>query len=241
MIELHHALGSTCSQRVRMALAEKALSWISRPIDFAKEEQLSARYLAINPNGLVPTLIHAGQAIADSSVIMEYLEDVFPERPLRPITALARARMREWCAYLDEVATPATRVPSFHYLFSTNLRAMDAQQRWRYAERRPLRRAFYHRIGAEGFQPDELEEAQRQLRETLLRAEAVLTRQPYLVDDALSLADLSLLPTMMRLQDLRMQALWSDCSGVQAWMARLIARPSFASAYPPGSRTLRCD
>jgi glutathione S-transferase len=74
VIELFHAHISTCSQKVRLCLAEKGLAWTDHPLDFAKAEHLTPAYLALNPNGVVPTLVHDGRPVIDSSVICEYLE-----------------------------------------------------------------------------------------------------------------------------------------------------------------------
>lgn len=79
MIQLYNAMVSTCSQKVRMVLWEKELPWQDKAIVFQKNNHLSDWYLAINPNGVVPALVHDGKTIIDSSVIIEYLEDVFPE------------------------------------------------------------------------------------------------------------------------------------------------------------------
>ena len=79
MLELYHAPQSTCSQKVRIALAEKNLDWTERRVNLPKNEQLRPEYLKLNPNGVVPTLVHDGKVIIDSSVILEYLDEVFPQ------------------------------------------------------------------------------------------------------------------------------------------------------------------
>ena len=63
MVELYHFWSSVCSVRCRMALEEKGVSWTSRYIDLFRFDQLQPEYLAINPDGLVPTLVHNGVAI----------------------------------------------------------------------------------------------------------------------------------------------------------------------------------
>lgn len=60
-IVLYHALFSTCSQKVRFALAAKNLDYESRLVDLRKGEHLDDWYLKINPNGVVPALTHGGQ------------------------------------------------------------------------------------------------------------------------------------------------------------------------------------
>src|ERR1700704_3242832 len=100
-----------------MALTEKSLAWVDREIVFGRNDHLSDWYLKLNPNGVVPTLVHDGQAVIDSSVINEYLEDVFPDVPLRPSDPVDLAHMRAWPQFIDEVPTEAVRYPSFNAHF----------------------------------------------------------------------------------------------------------------------------
>ena len=92
------------------------MSWTDRIIFFAKGDNLSDWYLKLNPNGVVPTLVHNGSVVTDSSVINEYLDDVFPDCPLRPRDPVELAHMRTWRQYIDEVPTTAIRYPSFNQL-----------------------------------------------------------------------------------------------------------------------------
>ena len=70
MLTLYNNAYSTCSQKVRLVLAEKSLEWEDRQINFSKNEHIAPEYLKLNPNGVVPTLVHDGAVIIDSSVIM---------------------------------------------------------------------------------------------------------------------------------------------------------------------------
>src|SRR6202171_3889281 len=78
---LYNAPQSTCSQRVRFTLHEKGLSFCELKLDLFSGDQLRPEYLKINPNGVVPSLVHDGKVIFDSAVIIEYLSEVFPEPP----------------------------------------------------------------------------------------------------------------------------------------------------------------
>jgi maleylacetoacetate isomerase len=60
-----------------------------------KKEQRAETYMALNPQGLVPTLVHEGHAIGQSLAIMEYLDETFPQNPLLPTDILGRARVRQ--------------------------------------------------------------------------------------------------------------------------------------------------
>ena len=86
-------------------------------IDLGKKEQLKPEYLALNPNGVVPTLVDDGVPIIESSVICEYLDEKYPQNPLVPSDLIERARMRAWTHYIEEVAVGAIRVPSFNRAF----------------------------------------------------------------------------------------------------------------------------
>ena len=238
MLELYHSPISTCSQKVRLVLAEKGLPWTSREIRFSAREHLSEAYLQLNPNGVVPTLVHDGDPIVDSSVINEYLDDVFPDKPLRPRDLKARARMRAWRQYIDEVPTPAIRVPSFNQFFVERWSGLSDEKFTDYANGLPLRKHFYKRMGRTGFSEQDVANALEQLRQTLERMADALARGPWLNGNEYSLADVSVTPTIVRMEDLGRTAMWGDLPRVADWYTRIQARPNFAIAYTPGSRDL---
>jgi glutathione S-transferase len=84
MLVLYHTPHSTCSQKVRMVLHEKDVPFEEVRIDLGKKEQLKPEYLAINPNGVVPTLVDDGVSIIESSVICEYLDEKYPQNRWHP-------------------------------------------------------------------------------------------------------------------------------------------------------------
>src|SRR6202051_2560527 len=77
MIELYHFWSSVCSVRCRMALEKKGVKWTSRYIDLFKFDQLKPDYLALNPDGMVPTLVHDGAPVRESTIINEYVDAAF--------------------------------------------------------------------------------------------------------------------------------------------------------------------
>ena len=239
MLELYNAPISTCSQKVRMVLAEKQLDWVDRRLLFSKSEQLSPQYLKLNPNGVVPTLVHDGVPVIESTVINEYLDEVFNQAPrLVPQAPLARAHMRAWRQYIDEVATPSIRYPSFNTFFVASLAKLPAEAFQAAAESRPLRRDFYLKMGREGFTQDEIDAALRRLRQTLERMEAALAKTRWLAHDDFTLADVSIMPSVVRLEDLGLSQMWADLPQVSDWYTRLQQRPAFATTYYPGTRDL---
>ena len=94
MIELFHSLHSTCSQKVRLCLAEKGLAWTGHHLNLRRFDQLEPAFLAMNPAGMVPVLRDGDWTLNESRVINEYLEESHPEVRLAPADPRARARMR---------------------------------------------------------------------------------------------------------------------------------------------------
>ncbi len=237
MLELYHALTSTCSQKVRLCLAEKNIEWVSRPVNLAAEEHLTPAYLALNPNGVVPTLVHDGRPVVDSSVICEYLDETFPGPKLTPEDPVERAAMRAWMRFFEEVPTAAIRVPSFHQVIARRYQALDEQTFVeKIADIRPLRKNFYRRMGPHGFSQAEVAEALDELRHTIARMERALENSPWLIGAQFTLADIVVTPSFDRLDDLGLASLWAGKPGVANWFTRLKSRSSFALAYPKGSR-----
>ena len=151
MLDVYHFTPSPCSRKVRICLAEKCLEWVDRRLDSRAGEHLKPDYLKLNPNGVVPTLIHDGRVIIDSSVICEYLDEVFPEISLSPADPVSRAHMREWLRYFEEVPTPAVRYPSFNMVLIHGFKNLSETEFQNAAEARPLRRHFYKQMGRGGF------------------------------------------------------------------------------------------
>lgn len=236
MLELYNAPISTCSQKVRMVLAEKGLDWVDRRLRFELAEHRTPEYLALNPNGVVPTLVHDGLPVIDSSVINEYLDEVFPRPALRPSKPIDLARMRAWRQYIDEVPTPSIRVPSFNTFFVPKFALMSDAQFRAMAEALPLRRDFYLKMGRTGFAQDEVDAALRRLRQALERMERSLDATEWLADDRFTLADVSIMPIVVRLEDLALTPLWGDLPHVAHWYKRVQQRPSFATTYYAGAR-----
>jgi glutathione S-transferase len=238
MLKLYHANHSTCSQKVRLCLAEKGLDWESRLVNLATNEHLTDAYLKLNPNGVVPTLIHDDAVITDSGVICEYLEEVFPGTAMLPADPVERAHVRAWVRYLDEVPTAAIRVPSFNMAFLSRYQNLDdtefqAQQ----ADIRPIRKHFYERMGRKGFGDAEVDAALGQLRSTLARMEARLEQANWLSGDVFGLADIIALPLIDRLEDLGFDDTWKgDFPNSADWLRRSMNRASFELAFYPKSR-----
>ncbi|VIO66571.1 Maleylpyruvate isomerase [Bradyrhizobium ivorense] len=100
-MKLHGYFRSSASYRVRIALNLKGLSPEHLPHHLRKGEQCAPAYLAINPQGLVPTLENdAGAILTQSLAIIEWLDETHPNPPLLPQDPLRRAKVRAFAQVL---------------------------------------------------------------------------------------------------------------------------------------------
>jgi len=234
---LYHHDKSTCSQKVRICLAEKGVDWDNHPVDLANAENLSPDYLAINPNGVVPAFVHDGRPIIESTVMCEYIDEVWPGDPkLTPTDPVARADMRAWLRFIDEVPSMAVRVLSFQNKFLERFLAMSEEEYAAFRDRNTLRREFFMRLNRTGFSDAEYDNSIRQLEMTVERIDAALANGPWLVGGQYTIADICVAPLFQRMEDLGMSDLWADFSRVADWFARLQARPAYQTAFYEGSR-----
>lgn len=238
MLRLYNFAHSTCSQKVRLVLWEKDLAFEDRIVDHKTREHLTEWYLKLNPNGVVPTLEHDGAIIIDSSVIMEYLDEVFPATPMVPRDPLGRAQLRKWLRYMEEVPTAAIRVPSFNRYIVRRYDGMSQADYDRMAASHPMRKHFYMRLGKSRFSSAETAESIDRLQQAVDRVDAALAAhgKPWIMGDALTIADACLMPTIDRMNDLGLAHAWDARPHLAAWYARYQARPAFARTYYPGTR-----
>lgn len=233
MLKLYTAENSICTQKVFLTLIEKGLDWESEYIDLFKNEQYRPEYLRLNPKGVVPTLMHEGKPVVESTLICEYIDQAFPAPPLVPSGAYDRSRMKIWSKHIDEGVFEATREISFSAMFRDKMRSMTEEQRSGRFNNigDPGRRARFLSTYQEG--EDSIYVAQgifafeRMFREM----DADLSSNgDWLVGD-FSLADINVIPFVARLEYLSLLDIWiGRRPRVQTWWERAKTRPSFAKA-----------
>ena len=231
MIELYTHPMSPCAQKVRMLLATKGLDWEARHVDLPNKANLDPAYLALNPLGVVPTLVHDGQVVIESSIICEYLEDSFPEPPQRPLDPHARAQMRFWMKHVDNKLHPACGTLQWPMVMRPGLMAKSEQERQALLDKIPEkpRRERQKRLVAQGLDAPDVADAVRVYRKTIEDMETALNNTTWLVSDDLSLADLCVAPYFQTLYQFSWQALFSDCPRVAAWYSAMRDRPEYQS------------
>ncbi|MYZ49380.1 glutathione S-transferase family protein [Propylenella binzhouense] len=235
---LYNAPQSTCSQRVRFVLNAKGLPFEEHKLDLFAGDQLKPDYLAINPNGVVPALVHDGEPVIDSAVIIEYLDELVPERaPFRPKSLLGIARMRSMMRFIDEVPTPAVRVPSYNLAFLPHFQSMSEAEFQALADSKPLRREFLLRMGRTGFPQADMDEAIGRLYRAVVRMDEWIGASggPFLMGEAITLADVAIMPVIVRMDDINLASHWDERPSIARWLDAIRSHPAFQPTYYFGS------
>ena len=229
---------STCSQKVRLALWEKGIPFEERHVDHKNREHLSDWYLKLNPNGVVPTLTDGDDVIIDSSVILEYLEEVYPDHAMSPDNPVKRAHMRKWLRYLEEVPTPAIRVPSFNKHLAKRYENMEDDAYQAMAEAHPVRKHFYKRMNKTGFSAEETAESIDRLDSAAQRVSDALEShgKDWIMGDMLTIVDPAYMPTVDRMIDLGLGDMIFNRPALKAWYERYAKRPAFEKTFYEGAR-----
>ncbi len=234
MLMLYDFGNSVCCQKVRITLRTKRLEWQAIRVDLFKSEQYDPKYLKLNPKGVVPTLVHDGKPVIESTLICEYLDETFPEPPLIPDDVWQRTRMRLWSKMVDEGLHEGVTELSFSAMFRERMRNMTEEQRQvRFRNigdprRRDRFKSTYEHGVRSPFALHAIaayERAFKLLEETLAESGG-----PWILGVTPSLADIALMPYGARLDYLGLLGAWTGTRPrVQAWWANATAWPHFKS------------
>ena len=242
-LHLLHFQGSSCSQKTRIFLALKRISWQSRPVDLPARENYSDWFMGINPRGLVPVLVDDGKVIIESNDILTYLEEKFPEPRLMPDSRDAEARAlleEEDALHLD------LRAISFRYFFP-GIEARPESLLEQYersgsgtvrgvADAHKSAELEFHRdmIARRGISDQRIRAATERFRVAFSAMEARLAEATYLLGDRVSLVDIAWYIYCKRLSGAG-YPLHERHPRLGAWYNGLDARPEFSAevAEPP--------
>lgn len=243
MLELYHHGSSVCAAKVRMVLAEKGLNWKGHYLDILTGEQFDPDYLKLNPKGVVPTLVDDGEVIRESTLICEYLDEKFPDTPLKPDSPAGKVRMRYWSKFIDEYVHAMCAVLTFTTSHRHTINRLGPEGVEEYLSKTPnpdleRRKREWLTLGFDG---PEVVKAVRTFDTMLKDMDKALAENEWLAGDTFSLADICVIPYVNRLDVFNMLAQWPpQRPRVMDWFARMKARPSFGPAideYMPESLT----
>jgi glutathione S-transferase len=228
MLTLYHGRTSVCSIKARLALAEKGVSFDSRVMTL-RGDQFDPGYMQLNPNGVVPTIVHDDRVVIESTVIMHYVDEAFPGPTLMPADPLARSKVRMIAKLIDEYVHVACMTLTFatanrEWLARMTPKEMEAEL----AKSPDRKRAEIKRqVITHGLDAPLAVDALHQHQKLLDGIEVAIKDGPYLAGEHWSVADGAATPYVWRLDKLKLARMWNDRPGVLAWYERVRSRPSF--------------
>jgi glutathione S-transferase len=231
VLQLYHNVNSVCAQKVRIALFEKR-QHPAETLLTLQGDQNDPAYMKLNPNGVVPTLVHEGKVFTESSLILYYVDEAFPDPPLMPTSPASRHRVRLYNKLIDEYLHNACTILTFATAFRPRFLKMSRDQWMAEINKAPLkRRAEYKRSVIEhGLESEFVRDALGQHQKMISWMADDLEDAPYLAGNAFSNADCAVIPYILRLELLKLGELWRREPSVAGWWARVRDRPSVKSA-----------
>lgn len=236
---------SHCSQKVRLALAEKRVAYTNRFVDIEMRLQnFDPDYLQLNPRGVVPTLVHGERVVIDSAVIIRYIDEAFCGPSLSPQDPAENRRMEEWIDLQDglrirELTFGNMRGPMGFALRQISM-PMRKRKLLRLKQENPAFRDIYDykiedlkKWRASIASREENEEASDEMHGALDRVEERLGESEFLAGETYSLADLAWTCVLARLKMLGLFEAFLEpdrMPQIGAYYERLRSRPSFEAA-----------
>jgi glutathione S-transferase len=231
VLEHYNNINSVCAHKVRIALKEKGLEAEEHLLTL-RGDQFDPAYLKLNPSGVVPTLVHDGNVVVESSLILYYIDDAFRDPPLMPKQPLLRHRVRLYNKLIDEYLHNSCMILTFATAFRPNFLKLPREAWLAEVNKSPLkRRAEYKRSVIEhGLDSEFVSDAIAQHKKLLSWMDQSLQSGSYLAGDSFSNADCAVIPYILRLDLLKLRGMWDRYPTVDDWWARMRERPSVKTA-----------
>lgn len=231
MLELYYLkeADSICSNRALMTLSEKGINdWVPHKIVLMNGDQFTPKYQILNPKSQVPTLVHNGKPIRESSIICRYIDGLKSTPALTPDDPVDRAHMDEWIKDCDESGYQATASINFVTKFRLAVPIEKMEARWKLVTDidRIHRQQSCIREGLDSLY---LLRAVGAWERIFDKAEKTLSDgRQWIMGDAISLVETTHAPFIKVLDLLRLLDLWiNDRPHVQSWWKRITVRDSY--------------
>lgn len=226
---------STCAQKVRLLLCEKKATWDTKWLDLRAGDQLKPKYLELNPNGVVPTIVDGDKPVIESHLILQYLEENFPTKPsFLPSSAYDKYQVRRLQQKIDTALHGHVGTLSISVAFRHELIKAKGDKVGEHIDNipDPARRETWRGAVENGLEDERFVNALRAWYEALQDMEACLQNGEWLVGNTYSIADMSYVPYILRLEHLGLlEHMKGDCEQVLQWLSRIKQRPAFKSAF----------
>ncbi|MGE0255426.1 MAG: glutathione S-transferase family protein [Alphaproteobacteria bacterium] len=244
-LHLFHFMGSSCSQKTRIAFNEKGVAWTSHHVDLPGHENFQERYLGINPRGLVPALVHDGDVHIESNDIIRHVDESFDGPRLLPESAGERTELLASMKVEDDLHLHL-RALTFRYLAPVEVmmkdqKAVDTYEREGSGtvggsadRRKPVEVAFWRGMKASnGITDAQVIAAVDAFMPRFAELDRRLGAHEWLLRSGFSALDIAWWITVFRVGALDFPL--ERFPRLSAWYERLAARPGFSRevAMPP--------
>jgi len=240
-VTLYHWEPNANSGKPMLTLMEKGVAFESRYLDLLNFDQHRPEYLAINPQGTIPAMLHGERVLTESTAIMEYVDEVFPGPRLMPQEPRDRWRVRWWMKFMDQWLGPSFSMIGWSVFVGPAVRARDPEELKAAVERIPLpeRRLAWHKAISGRFGADEMRESRRRVALGIRMLEQELGKRPWLASDRYSLADINGFNLAYALP-LSQPALSNDelTPNIMRWLRAIYARPATRACWALGRTSL---
>src|SRR2546423_3967033 len=226
MLELYHSVNSVCAQKVRIALAEKGENYREHLMTL-RGDQFDPQYMKLNPGAVVPTLVHDGRPVIESSVILYYIDEAFPRPPLMPEDPHLRARVRQYNKLIDEYVHNSCTILTFATAFRPWFAGLTSEQiEQRLAKSPSKQRTEYKRdVALHGLESKYVRDALGHHEKLLKMMDAALQGGSWLAGGHFSLADAAGIPYIPRLDLLHLAKISAHKPNIAQWYERMRERP----------------
>ena len=233
-LELYHNDMSSCSQKVRLALEEKQLEWVGKHLDLRKGETRTKEYInTFNENGVVPTLVYGNEIVIESTIILEYLEDEFPNVSLRPSKSNDIARMRLLNKKIDDTLHSAIAIISsciaFRHQFIENYNTEEINKLIEMIPDKKRRDISKDTI-FNGLESTYLPNALDEYLKVFDKLDKYLSQYEWLAGDNYSLADISYTPYLTRFEHLGLSFMFKERKNLSNWFSKIKKRENYEHA-----------
>ena len=241
MITFYQFGNSVCCQKARVTMSEKDLDWEPIEVNLFRNEQYLPEYLKINPKAVVPAMIHDGKTVIESTLICEYLDDVYPTPLLIPKDPYLRSQMRLWSKMVDEGLHEGISEISFSAMFRQRLKNSTPEEREvRFRNigdpRRRDRFKSTYDLGTQS--PFVLYAVAAYYKAFNSMEKALAGNGPWLLGEKLSLADINMMPYVARLHYLGLLDVWiADKPAAKTWWQGVQQLPSFVAGLVAPMKT----
>lgn len=234
---LYHWEPNANSGKPIIALIEKGVEFESRYTDLLEFDQHKPEYLAINPAGTIPTLVHGDTVLAESTEMGEYIDAAFEGPPLRPDSPEERWRMRWWGKFLDGYFGPSLSMIGWSIFVGPSVRDKDPEELKRNIDRIPLkeRRDAWRMAIYNTFPEQELAESRRRVLNGIRVFEEELGKRPWFAGETYSLADINAFCMAYALPMMQAEHVNREKTPkLIDWLRRMYARPAIDETFKLG-------